>query len=223
MPALSLLSLSILALGLLPDRYPAAGFLWDWLAGLGFCALAMIAFLGWESESPATNPRLRLHRNIAVLATLLTALHSIGYLLYDSTLLEYLKPTAPPYMLIGVVAFAALLGATVSAFPGSRRTIYGNFKNFRSWHRWLVALVVIGSLWHVLGTSFSIVSPLQISLLVLLTLLLPSAALYSRRRQRKIPLTRAPASDATADSNGYVLLLISMSFAAAYAAFKNLF
>jgi hypothetical protein len=125
-------------------------------------------------------------------------------------------------MLVGIVAFMALIGATISAFPNPRRTIFGAFKSFRLWHRWLVALVVIGSIWHVLGTSFTIVNPAQISLLILITLLLPATAFYARRRRRKIPMTTAPDNDSIADSNGYALLLISMLLATAYATFKNL-
>jgi len=221
-PALTLLTALTLAIGLLPVRFPAAGFWWDWLAGLGFCGLAMIAYLGWDSESPATSPRLRLHRNIALLATILTGVHATGYLIDDLILIEYLKPTAPPYMLLGIAAFTVMVGTTITALPAPRQYFYTGFSSFRNWHRWLVALVLIGSIWHVIGTDFTITTPMQTGFLILLTLLLPAGAFCARRLRVKLPLTTAPDSERRADNNTVALALLMLLFAGVYSAIKNL-
>ena len=217
MPQLIGLSILILSIALLPDGLPSAGLWWDFLIGLGFCAIAIIAFLGWDSESPATNPRLRLHRNLAVLTTLLTVTHALGYLLLDSTLIDYLLPTAPAYMLAGVAAFLSLVVVTVSSFPAPRKRLYRNFPAFRSWHRILFVVILIGSGWHVAGTDFSLPGIWQLLLAGLLLAVLPLAAYIGRRGGSKPVLSRPPldlpAADRSALSGGAILVLISAGYA----------
>ena len=208
----------MLVIALTPGGLPAAGFWWDWLGGLGFCALAVIAYLGFDSDSPVSNQRL--HRNLALVASILTAIHVLGYLLLDRLLIEYLKPTAPLYMLAGLLGVVGVVGATTSAFPTPRRRIFSRFSTFRIWHRWLVAVTVIGSLWHVLGTRFSIWGPLKVSLMVLLTLLLPGAAFVARRLNSKLMTSVGPDSNAKADREAWALSLLLILFATSFALIK---
>ena len=131
MPTLVLICLSMLAISLLPRGLPAAGFLWDFFNGLGFCGLAVLIALAWDSESPARNPRLRLHRNLAVVSSLLISGHALGFLLWDPTVIEYLKLRAPLYMLIGIGGYLLVVFATVSSFPPPRRFLSTSFSRFR--------------------------------------------------------------------------------------------
>ena len=215
-----LLVLCALVLGtvLLPDGLPTAGFWWDFLIASGFCSLAIIAFLGWDSETPASNPRLRLHRNLGILASTLLVVHSIGYLLIDSTVIEYLLPSAPGYMLAGLGALLSLLVVTISSFPGPRKKFYGHFARFRSWHRALFSIILVGSLWHVAGTDFSLDSRWQLAVVGLLLAALPGAAYLSRRAGRPLPLSQPPATTLAADLStaiaGLLMLVLSAGFAA---------
>ena len=212
----------ILAIGLLPDGLPAAGLWWDFLIATGFCTLAIIAFLGWDSESPASNPRLRLHRNLGLLAALLCSVHSFGYLLLDSILLEYLLPSAPGYMLAGIVAFVCLLAVTVSSLPGPRKKFYGGFFRFRAWHRILFILILLGSGWHIMGTDFSLTSPWQLGAGIVLLGLMPLSAYASRRKGQPLPLGPAPPSTRFADRHTVGVGLAIIALCAAYTGLRYL-
>ena len=220
MPLLLGFCVLILAISLLPDGLPAAGLWWDFLIASGFCSLAIIAFLGWDSESPASNPRLRLHRNLGLLAAGLCSIHSFGYLLLDNILLEYLLPTAPGYMLAGIVAFACLLAVTISSLPGPRKKFYRGFNKFRAWHRILFMLILLGSGWHVLGTDFSLTSPWQLAAGIVLLGLMPLSAYAGRRKRQPLPLSPAPLNVAIADYHTAWVGLAMVVLCAAYAGLR---
>jgi len=212
----------MLAIALAAGALPAAGFWWDTLAAVGFCAATVIAFLGWDSESPARHPRLRLHRNLAVLAAGLASGHALGYLIVDRTVLEYLMPAAPAYMLAGTVAWIGLVGMTVTSLPGPRRRSYTGFPAFRRWHRVLFLTVLAACAWHVLAAGFSLGTRWQLLLGAVCLGVLPVAAYWRRRCQRALPLTPAPAHTAAADTGAIVALLTLLVFSAAYGAIKML-
>lgn len=199
MPLLLVFCALILAVGLLPRGLPSAGPGWDFLAATGYCGLAVVAYLGWDSESPAANPRLRLHRNLGVLASVLVSIHTFGYLLLDPTLIEYLKPTAPAYMLLGLAAGTALLVITVSSFPGPRRSLYRDFSTFRTWHRVLFVILIAGSLWHLLGTDFYLTGVWQWGSALAVLGMPPLGAYLARRARWQLPMSRPPVSTAAAD------------------------
>lgn len=217
MNGLIALLLIVLAAGLAAGALPTAGFWWDLLAALGYCAFALVAFMGWDSESPAKNPRLKLHRNLAMLGTTIAACHAIGYLIIDQTVIEYLLPAAPAYMLMGILAFMLLLGMTVSSLPGPRRKTYSGFPAFRNWHRMLFLLLLISTGWHVMGTDFSLGRVWQAVVLGILLGGAPVAAYWARRTNQSLPMTPEPGSEAAADRHpiliGLLMLLLSATFA----------
>ena len=214
--------LLVLIVGLLPDGLPSAGFWWDFLTAAGYCGLVVIAFLGWDSESPATNPRLRLHRNLAVASLLLCIVHSLGYLILDPTLTEYLLPAAPAYMLAGIVAFLSLLLVTTTSFPTPRRRLYPSFSTFRSGHRILFLVILAGSVWHTVGTDFSLTAFWQTVAIGILLGLLPAIAYVARRIRRQPPMTRVPFSTSRADRASLYAGVTLLSFCAGYAWIKAL-
>ena len=217
MTGLVALLLLILTTGLLAGALPSAGFWWDLLAALGYCAFTLIAFIGWDSESPARNPRLKLHRNLAFLGTAVTAVHVVGYPVLDQTLVEYLLPAAPAYMLMGMLAFGLLLGTTLSSLPGLRRRTYADFSAFRRWHRALFLLLLASTGWHVFGTDFSLSRPWQLVVVGTLLWGAPVAAYSARRLNLKPAMTPEPASEGVADRQavfiGLIMLLVSAAFA----------
>lgn len=215
--ALSGLALLVLLTALAAGALPSGGFWWDFLAALGYCAFTLVAFMGWDSESPIRPVRQRLHRNLAMLATLLVSAHALGYLIMDTTVLEYLKPAAPNYMLAGVFAWLLLVATTYSALPGPRRRTYPAFSSFRTWHRALYLLLLAACAWHVFATGFSLSSLWQTTILVLLLTCAPLVAYLGRRRGDSLPVTAAPTGERQADLQpllcGAGMILLSAAFA----------
>jgi hypothetical protein len=216
------LVLLVLLIALAAGALPSGGFWWDFLAALGYCALALIAFMGWDSESPVRAPRLRLHRNLAILAAVVATVHALGYLVIDLTVLEYLMPAAPNYMLLGVLAWLLLIATTYSSLPAPRKRAYSDFGAFRSWHRALYLLLLGASAWHVFATEFSLTSIWQVAALLSLLIGAPLAAYMARRAGKAAPVTDAPAADRDADLHpvlcGVAMLVLSASFAGLKAA-----
>jgi hypothetical protein len=209
----------LLLVCLLPGLLPAAGFTWDWLGGIGFAALAVLVGLALEAESPARQPRLFAHRNIAVVATVLVWLHALGYLALDPVSIEYLLPKAPGYMLVGLVSGIVLLGLTATAFPTIRRYCYASFGSFRRWHLALSVATLAGSVWHIIGTQFIVTGAFRLTLFSALVIGLPAFA-YQHRRAGKPAF--APSGAATA-SRDYVLITLGcLLLAAGYAGVRNL-
>lgn len=214
---------------LLPDRYPASGFVWDWLNGLGFAALAILVFLGWDSESPARQPRLRLHSHVATVGCVLVGAHVTGFLIADPLLLEYLKPKAPAPMLAGLVAALVMVALTVSSYPKYRLRCYRTFTRFRWWHRLAGVALLALSLWHVVGAGYS-VGPgpgsggawiVRVVLLAPLMVVVPLTAFRWRRNGRSVPVGPPPAGADDADRQTGVVALLLVLLPVAWAAFKN--
>jgi hypothetical protein len=211
------LGLLVLIISLLPDGLPSGGFWWDFLAAVGYCGLVVIAFLGWDSESPSRPPRSHWHRNLGIAGSVLILVHAVGYLILDWTLVEYLLPAAPGYMLAGSAAGLGVLLITISSLPGPRRATYGNFTTFRKWHRALFLGVLGATLWHALGTDFLMAESWRLPVAGVLLGLLPLGAYLGRRRRARLPLAPAPHSTGAADqaavAAGGVLLLLCLGYA----------
>ena len=143
--------------------------------------------------------------------------HTAGFLLLDNLLIEYLLPTAPAYMLVGIIAFLALLAVTLSSLPGPRQKFYGGFAQFRRWHRVLFIIVLAGSLWHTIGTDYTLAHTSQIIVVMVAAGLLPALAYFGRRRDRTIPRAAKPGSDMAADLQawlgGAAIVLLSFGYA----------
>ncbi|MEE8079111.1 MAG: ferric reductase-like transmembrane domain-containing protein, partial [Pseudomonadales bacterium] len=212
----------MLAIILLPRGLPAAGFLWDFFNGLGFCGLAVLIALAWDSESPARNPRLRLHRNLAVVSSILISGHVLGFLVWDPTVIEYLKLRAPLYMLAGIGGYLLVVLATVSSFPTPRRVLYRGFSRFRQWHLIVSVAAILTSVWHVLGTNFVINGILHSLLFCLLVLSVPAYAYGRRRFTASLTRPAAPLSDELADRQGSTSFALCLALAAVYAGTKTL-
>ena len=211
----------ILLFGLIPGVAPAAGPWWDFLLATGYCSLCLLGWLGWDSESPARQPRLRLHRNAALLAASLAGLHTIGLLLLDETVLEYLLPTAPYYMLAGSIALLALLIVTVSSLNAPRRYLYTSFPGFRFWHRTLFLVILGTSLWHVLGTEFILAECWQVAPVALAAGGLPAIAYLARRFDLPLPRGPEPGDGAAADRQVVLALPLLLAMCLAFAWLKE--
>lgn len=131
-----------------------AGARWDLLNGAGFAACGLFVYLSWLSASPARQPGLAAHADLALWICLFASVHALGLLLAEPTLLEYLAPGAPLYMIVGVLALLVLLLLTAASWPGARERIWRSWPAFRAWHRWLWLGLLVAIAWHVIGAGF---------------------------------------------------------------------
>jgi DMSO/TMAO reductase YedYZ heme-binding membrane subunit len=123
------------------------------LAAAIACILLCGAPLRPRNSEPATLLSLPLHTAIGYAALLLTALHVGGLLLADHTVLEYLKPTAPPYQLAGIAA-ALLLALAVFLSQGAvRRRLWKSHRDFQAWHVILACVLAVLIAVHVVVTA----------------------------------------------------------------------
>ena len=161
----------ILLWGIAPQ--PTATFLWDWANAVGYLAAALLILLflyrGQPQPVPAFNGRffINLHRDLGYLALIFTAIH-IGVLLIDEPLLiEHLKPTAPWYMLSGLVAAILLLALVFSSLPNLRKEIWPDYRIFRQRHLLISLGVILFLFIHLLGSRYYINSLWKQLLLIL--------------------------------------------------------
>lgn len=212
----------ILSTTLLDGRFPAGGPFWDFCNALGFCALAALVYLGWDSAAPARQPALRLHADIAVGTALLAAAHILGLLLWDPITMEYLKLKAPWYMHAGLVSFLCLAVLAISSFPAPRRRIYPRFALFRRWHLSLSIAALGLACWHVLGAAFYLSAWYQQLALALVAIGMPAYA-YRRRRMIRAPANLSSVTSiAHADRQSVMGLLVAVCLAGAYAGLRNI-
>jgi len=175
------------------------GYAWDALNALGFAALAGFAALHLDglrsTPAPAARLRARLaaHASLAYLALALVGLHAVGLLVYDPTLLVYLEPGAPAYMIAGVVAASLAVVVVWSARLPRRLHLHGSAVRFRRVHRALGGVLIGLVAWHVVGSAFYLDHWLTQSATVALcaaTVLLPRAV--TRALEPLVALARWP-------------------------------
>lgn len=210
----------VLAATLLDGRLPAAGLAWDFLNGLGFCALAGLVHLAWSSEAPARQPALRLHADLAIVLTLLAALHAFGLLVFDPLTFEYWQPEAPGYMLAGLGAFALIGLLTVTSLPRLRHRLYGRYAAFRRVHVLLSLAAIAAVTWHVIGAGYYASSWAERGALSLLLLALPLYAHASRRRG-VAPAPERVGSRSQADRESALGASAALALSALFALLRN--
>ena len=211
----------ILATTLLDGPLPAGGFVWDFLNALGFCGLAALVYLGWDSDSPAKQPTLRLHSNLAIVAAVVSAAHALGFVLWDPTVVEYLKLKAPWYMHAGLVSLLSIVLLAVTSFPAPRKIVYGRFPRFRGWHLALSVAALGTAAWHVLGTGFYLAKWFQQLVFCLVVVALPVFAYLRRRSSQPLPTLARITAVAEADRQSMFGALFAIGLAGLYAGLKN--
>ncbi len=220
MPLFCLFVVAVLGVTMLDGIAPGGGFVWDFLNGLGFGALAGLVYLGWDSESPARQPRLRLHSSLALGAVALAAAHAAGLIVADPLVLEYLKLKAPWYMHAGLVAFICMVVLSLTSFPPVRRRVFARFAQFRLWHRVLAAAALGLAAWHVLGAAFYASASDERRWLAVLLLAVPAAAFVWRRAGGRFPRQAGVASSRQADRDAVLGTAAAIAAACLYAALK---
>ncbi len=156
------------------------GWFWEFGNALGFAALALMLALSLESGRGLA---AGIHRSLAWLAVAVAVAHGGWFLLFDATVMEYLKPTTPPYM---AAAVAALLLTLVAALSSGklRARLFPPGPSFR-WLHWSLSVMVAALAgYHVIGSGFYLNTWLQVSLFSLLLTLVTFWPLWRRRTRR---------------------------------------
>ena len=144
------------------------GWWWDTAGALGFVALAYFVLL---NAATGQGNRLSSHRFLGWCAVTLSMVHAALYLVTDSVVIEHLKLSAPPAMLVGILTFViAVAGATLSLSRWKLKA-HGSRENFQRYHRLMSWTVLVGCLYHVAATGHSIYRAEQFVLLAASTLL----------------------------------------------------
>jgi amino acid transporter len=139
---------------------PAVNLPWDWANTLGYLGAAICLLLFVYAGRPRTFPPFsgrffaNLHRDLGYLALALVAGHVALLLVAEPVLLEHLKPSAPLYMLAGLVASVLLLVLVVSSLTGLRKRIWSDYRRFKMPHALLAIACVAFIGWHVAGSRF---------------------------------------------------------------------
>lgn len=190
-----------------------AGARWDLLNGAGFAACGLFVYLSWLSASPARQPGLDAHSDLAVWICVFASVHALGLLVAEPTLLEYLEPGAPGYMLVGVLALLVLLALTAVSYPGPRRHVWRSWPAFRAWHRWLWLGLLVAIAWHVIGAGFYLDTPAAQLLGLAVLALLPLGFWVDRRLLREGPRAQDP-GPLFNGMTGLCAVLVTILFAA---------
>ncbi len=117
---------------------------------------------------PPTLLSLHYHQLIGWAALIGAVLHIGGLLLADPTVVEYLKPTAPPYQLAGIAASVLLLAVVLSSLGRVRRW-WASHRDFQATHVILGILLVALIAVHVVVTDRYTGGTAQRALFVLVT------------------------------------------------------
>ena len=139
---------------------PRTTFGWDFANLVGVAAVGVGLLLFVETGRPRHRPPfegryfINLHRDLGLVVLALVSVHVLYVLIDEPITIEYLLPTAPVYMLVGLLAYLALLTLVGLGFKRVRVALFANHGRFRVIH-WAGAVVfVLFATWHVLGSGF---------------------------------------------------------------------
>jgi DMSO/TMAO reductase YedYZ heme-binding membrane subunit len=126
---------------------------WAGLAAAIACILLCGAPLRPRDSRPPTLLSLRRHTAIGWAALVLAALHIGGLVLADHTVIEYLKPTAPPYQLAGIAAALLLVMLVLLSHGPLRRRLWRSHRGFQAAHVILACALAALVAVHVVVTA----------------------------------------------------------------------
>lgn len=147
------------------------GWLWDLANGVGFAAIVCVLVLSLETGRGLG--AVKRHERIAWFCLILVLLHAGIFLVSDSVVIEYLKLSAPMYMLVGIGATLLLLALAVSSQPSIRRRLWAGHASFKQIHWWLAMSMLGLAVYHVAGSAFYLRAFWQQALFVVAMIALP--------------------------------------------------
>lgn len=164
---------------------------WDLLMTMGFICAGGIALLPLvtargtvrlEQSAPIARAGFELHELLSYVFVAGVFLHAIGLIIYQPVTIEYLKLSAPAYMLAGIVSAMVLLVLIVQSKRSRRR--YAHFTTWRRIHVLLSWSAIVLMAWHVVGSGYYVVSSTGSSVLFG-ALLAPGVGALLRKRHTR--------------------------------------
>ena len=131
---------------------------WEFSEILGFAAtLACLALCGCPVRPRQSTPPVLLslgrHETLGWIALGLAALHVLSAVAADRTVIEYLKPTAPLYQILGIAALIVLMALVATSRAGPRRRLWRSHRNFQATHIAMGCLLTAALAAHVIATG----------------------------------------------------------------------
>lgn len=139
---------------------------WDAAIGAGLAATGMLAVLPllsarWWAAQTRDADRLRgvqmLHRQLSWWLLALLLAHLTGLVLLEPRVLDYLLPTAPGYMLAGLLALG-LIAVLIATSTGRMRHRWSH-AGWRRWHAGMSAVAIGLTGWHLWGSAYWVATP----------------------------------------------------------------
>lgn len=139
---------------------------WELAEILGFiAALLCIALCGCPVRPRQSTPpallSLERHETLGWIALAAAVLHAVAAVAADRTVIEYLKPSAPLYQILGIAALGLLLVLATTATAGARRRLWQSHRNFQATHVALGCLLGLALAAHVIATGRYAFGPLR--------------------------------------------------------------
>lgn len=139
---------------------------WDAAIGAGLAATGMLALLPllsvrwWATQSREADRLLVvhvLHRQLSYLLAALILAHVVGLVVLEPRVVDYLLPTAPGYMLAGLVALMLVIVLIVTSRARVRRR--WSHPGWRRWHAAMSAAAIGLTGWHLWGSAYWVATP----------------------------------------------------------------
>ncbi len=187
----ALVPLAPLAIGI---SVPDIEFWWDFFMALGFVAAGGIVLLPvltarlWRiaGHSPPLMTLVHhVHEYLSLALGVLIIAHAAGPIIREPLLVEYIKLTAPAYMLAGLTATLLFAGLLVLSF--FRIRLATRYPVWRGWHGVLSAAAIVLMLIHIGGAGYYVDRPWKLWVLAVFALVLTVSGMTGARLQGRNP------------------------------------
>jgi DMSO/TMAO reductase YedYZ heme-binding membrane subunit len=159
---------------------------WETAQALGVLAAACCLLLCLVAVRPrmpwSRTLSLKRHELIGWIA-LAAALMHVGLLLvFDRRVFEHIKPTAPIYEWLGMIALVLLLALTALSLPSVRQRLYAQHRRFQLMHVGMTCVLIPAIAAHILTTGRYFHGRMAAVAYVLVSVVAMSALLRARAR-----------------------------------------
>jgi DMSO/TMAO reductase YedYZ heme-binding membrane subunit len=217
----------LLAVSAIGGAWVGAGWVWDAANAIGFAAAALMIFLHIETGAARNRPapvaafHARLHSSIALLALILVVAHVLVLLADDPVTIEYWKPSAPPYMLAGIVALLLLAAIVASSYPRPRRWLFANPAQFRRFHGIASIMLTAFVAWHIAGSALYLDTRFKEALFVVTLVGVPLWLIRRPDLQRpSVGAVRREPAEARRET--FCIGAVALTMAVVFSALRNL-
>ena len=133
---------------------------WDWASALGYLAATMVLLLFLYPIIMYRIPGLSgrffsdFHRHAGFVIFILAFLHVLIMLIEEPLLIEHIKPTAPAYMLSGLLAWILLALLVIFSLKKTRQKLFKDTGIFRNFHIFGGCLIILLICYHITTSGY---------------------------------------------------------------------